>query len=48
MGMSDMQFKAYVQNLLGRLETVHEQMKEGSDKELKKIMEEMRSQLKKP
>ena len=48
MGMSDKQFETYQETLLGRLETAYEEMQKGNDKEMKKIMDEIKNQLKRP
>ena len=48
MGMTDRQFDSYQQTLLGRLETAYEEMQKGNDKEMKKIIDEIKSQLQRP
>ena len=44
--MTDHQFAAYQQTLLGRMEIAYEEMKKGNDKEMIKIMDEIKNQLK--
>jgi hypothetical protein len=49
MGMSDRQFDAYKQTVLGRLEIALKEIEEkGSPIELKKLMKEFEEQLKRP